>query len=70
MNIPKGKENKPGWWQIPESDEVFLRCGQGHVGTLGDHSVTPDGRVVPSLECPRCGWHVMGKLVDWNGGHR
>jgi hypothetical protein len=29
------------------------------------YSVEPDGSVSPSIVCPKCGWHVFGRLDGW-----
>lgn len=44
-----------------------VRCGNGHLASLDDHTIAADGTVSPSLDCPEggCGWHVHARLVGW-----
>jgi hypothetical protein len=54
-----------GTWQRDRYGNVFVKCGRGHLGTLGDHTIHPDGRVEPSVECPQCLWHQSVILDGW-----
>ena len=51
---------KAGWG-------VDLRCPDGHIGSLGSHSIANDGVVTPSVICPHegCTWHATIKLNNW-----
>ncbi|KKM04753.1 hypothetical protein LCGC14_1761110 [marine sediment metagenome] len=42
-------------------------AGCGEMASLSGHSIDVEGRVTPSVVCPRkgCGWHVSVTLVGW-----
>lgn len=43
-----------------------VACGDCGESAYLDHEISIDGIVTPSLVCPKeCGWHVMGKLENW-----
>lgn len=67
MDVPKvdlGKyEPKFGWME--EHERVTLRCPNGHVGDLSDHTIAIDGMVTPSVQCPKCGFHEHVKLIGY-----
>ncbi len=46
---------------------ALAACGNGHIASLSQHKIAPDGTVDPSLECPTtdCGWHERVRLLDW-----
>lgn len=55
---------------------LIISCPYGtkekpHIATL-PHEVKKDGTVNPSIVCPHegCTWHVWGKLLGWQWGHR
>lgn len=68
MNIPKGN-GEPRTWRIARIDGqpiVKITCGCGIEGLL-DHTIAEDGRVSPSVVCPKdCGFHEMVVLQEWN----
>lgn len=47
------------WWKdsgdASRGPAVWLRCPNGHIGTLQDHTIHPTGLVEPSVECPADG---------------
>jgi hypothetical protein len=60
----------PCWGTTISKDDgwkVVVKCGNGHVGSLANHEIKPDGRVHPSLDCPEpgCDWHVTARLDQW-----
>jgi hypothetical protein len=66
------EQSEPGPWWRPTWPTLPLRsawfkCGKGgHLGTLTDHTIHPDGRVEPSVQCPSCGWHEDSvQLEGW-----
>lgn len=68
---PTDYETAPGWWPMdadrPRRPPTFVRCENGHQADIRNHTVSEDGTVTASLLChnPECGWHVMGRLLDW-----
>lgn len=44
-----------------------VKCGNGHIASLVDHTIAADGTVTPSLDCATegCSWHVHARLVGW-----
>lgn len=72
IDVPKSDLQKAGrlGWQA-EFDvsgwSVDLRCPNGHIGRLGVHEITTNGRVSPSVICPHegCGWDENIRLVGW-----
>lgn len=44
-----------------------IKCPNGHIGSLRNHSIAADGTVTPSVVChdPECGWHVWARLDGW-----
>jgi hypothetical protein len=42
-----------GWDE--QNEVVYLRCPFGHIGDLGNHQVSIDGTVSPSVVCPKKG---------------
>ena len=58
----------PWWWRTDTEGltyrPVWLRCPNGHLGTLVDHEFAADGTVTPSVVCadPGCGWHEDVRL--------
>lgn len=68
-NMPKFNiEPMPAWGLTPDS-RLMIRCACGLVMGLDGHTVEANGDVNPSLwhDEPECGWHVMGRLLDWDG---
>lgn len=75
--------DEPGWYTTTtpvdagsETEIVWLRCGNSHVGilqrrypdgTIDGHSIDDDGRVEPSVRCPNddCAWHETIRLEGW-----
>lgn len=55
------------WW--PFGHGAIFVCPNGHDGWLapGNHTVTEDGYVYPSVVCPYdgCEFHEMVRLLDW-----
>lgn len=73
-------DSGPAWWiwKHPCHDEgigpfLLFSCPHGHVGTLrhlhtgSGHVVGDDGRVTPSVVCPRshCPFHDFVRLLNW-----
>ncbi len=76
MNIPRdpGDATAPGpWWRLVINKEgkksAWLRCPNGHFGSLWDHQIAPDGKVSPSVQCPEkgCSFHEVIQLEGWEG---
>lgn len=66
IDVPKSDLTKFGHLGWQEHNEiVILRCPNGHVSELGDHTVGMDGVVSPSAVCPKCGWHETVRLLDY-----
>lgn len=73
--VSKTHRGSAGWFPVeraaqgrpPRVRVICGGCGKFHL-TLSDHAIFKDGTVHPSLLCPDddCGWHVFGKLQDWN----
>ncbi len=68
--IPKKTQDQaPPWWQpvIAGQKPVWIKCPNGHLGTLHDHEIAADGMVEPSVECPNdnCDFHSYVRLKDW-----
>lgn len=59
---------KPAWGR-DAGGHLFIRCACGICMGL-DHEIDAEGNVSPSLwhDDPNCGWHVHGRLLDWDGG--
>ncbi len=47
---------------------ALVKCRNGHIASLSDHTIAPDGTVSPSLVCPRegCDFHEVIKLEGWS----
>jgi hypothetical protein len=58
----------PGQWQPVKGGTAVLRCVdcRGLIHLEKNHSISPSGKVSPSIGCPWCGWHVFGTLVGWD----
>ena len=60
------------WWinKLPGRNQVITRCANGHIGSLDDHSISPDGTVSPSVVCQHdgCTFHEYIRLEDWPKG--
>jgi hypothetical protein len=62
----------PGTWKGGEVDGVLatalLKCPNGHIASLSDHTIHADGYVEPSVVCPEdgCGFHDMVGLEGWD----
>jgi len=64
-----------GAWDIhffssKNSPLVILRCPRcQRVSCLHEHTIKEDGKVFPSVVCPRedCDFHDMVQLKDWKG---
>lgn len=54
-------------WKISDMGTVVIKCPNGHVGVLDDHSITPGGIVEPSVVCPydTCDFHDRITLFDF-----
>lgn len=57
-------EPMPAWGRNEHG--VWIRCRCGLPMSI-DHEIAADGAVTPSLwhDVPECGWHIHGKLEDW-----
>ncbi len=60
------------WWPVTRADgrrNAMVACGRGHIASLADHTIGPDGTVTPSLVCPEtgCDWHEWVRLDGWDG---
>lgn len=66
--------SKPNTWakHVYQSGhvEVITRCANGHIGSLGNHTIADDGTVTPSVVCqkPGCNYHEFIQLEGWKGG--
>lgn len=70
MFIPYDENLKPGTWkggQTPTGQTALFCCPNGHIGSLTDHEIGPDGKVTPSVVCPHdgCGFHEFIQLEGW-----
>lgn len=68
--IPFDAELRPGTrkgGQSPAGRTALLACPNGHIGSLSDHDIAPDGTVSPSVVCPHegCTFHEFIKLEGW-----
>jgi hypothetical protein len=71
--IPYNPDLKPGTWtggKTPTGRTALFCCTNGHIGSLSDHEILPDGTVNPSVVCPHegCNFHEFIKLEDWSNG--
>ena len=50
--------------------KATMGCDQGHILVLKEHSISPEGRVWPSVVCntARCRFHEFVVLEEWDGG--
>ena len=58
------------WWIETLSDGrkvIVTRCGRGHIGSLGNHEISADGTVSPSVVCQHegCDYHEFIQLDGW-----
>ena len=64
------KDQSPGtWWG--EGSHISIKCPKcGKIGSVGGHDIAEDGKVSPSLVCPRegCDFHEIVMLEDWKIG--
>lgn len=74
VEIPRDDVRKDNTEPIPAWGKqtnglVFIRCACGLCMDLDGHAVESNGDVNPSLwhDVPECGWHVMGRLLGWEG---
>jgi hypothetical protein len=62
-------EAGPIWRRSTRDDKptANVKCGNGHIASLADHTIAADGFVSPSLDCvvEGCDWHVNACLVGW-----
>ena len=62
-------EPRGTWKEIEHPDGkkvVYLSCGScGALLTLAGHRILESGKVLPSILCGGCGWHIMGLLEGW-----
>lgn len=74
LEIPRNVKKEDGfpsavpcWERAPDGHpaKAFIWCFNGHVASLADHTIAPDGIVNPSCVCPRCSWHEWVRLVGW-----
>lgn len=68
-----GTQPPNSWWinRISNgSKQVITRCANGHIGSLDNHRISPDGTVSPSVVCQHegCTFHEFIRLEDWKGG--
>jgi DNA-directed RNA polymerase subunit RPC12/RpoP len=61
-------DHQKGVYKAGKYGGVAYSCGD--CGTMlifaNEKVVDENGFVTPSMQCPDCGWHVMGILKDWN----
>lgn len=62
----------PCWWggikdMGKEARTALMKCPNGHIGSLLDHTIANDGIVSPSVVCSKagCGFHDKVKLTGW-----
>lgn len=68
-----GERMVPGpWWTFlldveKGKSQIWMRCPNGHLSFLDDHTVLNNGTVEPSVECVHrdCAWHEDIRLADW-----
>lgn len=69
VDIPRGELDRDApAWSTDQFGAVIVRCGNGHIAGIPDHTVDrATGRVSPSLGCadPDCDWHVYGVLIGY-----
>lgn len=67
IEVPKANLNEYGrlGWQ-ERREIVLLRCPNGHIGDISDHTILLDGTVEPSVQCPKCSWHETVKLIGYD----
>ncbi len=63
-------QGKNTWWfnVLTGGRKIAItRCSNGHVGSLEDHEIAPDGTVSPSVVCQveGCDFHDYIKLEDY-----
>jgi hypothetical protein len=74
VEIARNPDCAPGtWWWLEGTLGPVVCCAQCQQPHLIDnrdgqgHVVGEDGKVRPSVECMRCGWHVKVQLAGWDG---
>lgn len=76
IEVPKIVRDATNWpvevpcWEriIGDATKAIIWCGNGHLATTSaQHTIDPEGKVSPSVVCPRegCTWHEWVKLVGW-----
>jgi hypothetical protein len=72
MKVPKNdlSKFKPvfGWCHDvnPTCVDTIMRCPHGHIASLWDHTIAPDGTVSPSVQCPKCEFHENVVLENYS----
>lgn len=72
MNVPQHDLNAPvprfGWMHDTNERclDTIMRCPNGHISSLRDHSIAPDGTVTPSTQCPKCEFHENVVLSNYH----
>jgi len=49
----------------PSYRGILVKCGNGHICSINNHTIEDNGDVNPSLVCPKCEWHHFVTLVGW-----
>jgi len=62
---------RKAYWRIVKRDGreiVKVICPKCLTEAALDHTVSPDGSIRPSVDCPgeACDFHMMCKLEDWD----
>ena len=64
-SYPYNFELRPGSWKA-----TLFCCPNGHIGSLIDHEIKPNGEVIPSVVCTKCDFHEIIKLEVMNKVHK
>jgi DNA-directed RNA polymerase subunit RPC12/RpoP len=56
----------PAYVRLDGAKVIYTCGGCGRWTHFADgKTVDADGNVTPSILCRNCGWHVWGRLLDW-----
>lgn len=64
LHSPSAAGAQPaGTWRR-SGDNVVVKCRCGMLAQL-QHSISDDGLVSPSVQCPACSYHAWVQLREW-----